>query len=176
MRRLPHLILALLFVVGLAAPSARAADAFFDGVSSDGKVAVFTTEQQMVGGDTDQEFDVYARAYDSGLGEDVTRPVSIGPNGGNDTLPATYRGMSTDGRYVFFTTKERLVAADTDQEQDVYVRDLVHNTTLLVSQGSSNCADEGCGDGNLPANLAPERDCGGWADGLLHQPGTAQRP
>ena len=162
MRRLPPLILVLL-LSGLAAPSAHAADAFFDGVSSDGKVAVFTTEQQMVAGDTDQELDVYVRAYDSGLEEDVTRPVSIGPNGGNDTLPATYRGMSTDGKYVFFTTKERLVAADTDQEQDVYLRDLVHNATLLVSQGSAGCANEGCGSGDLPASLAPE---GVAADGL----------
>jgi hypothetical protein len=161
-RSFPFLL--LLLISGLApAPGAFAADAFFDGISADGKVAIFTIEQSLVGGDTDQELDVYVRAYDPILGEEVTRPVSIGPNGGNDTLPATYRGMSTDGKYVLFSTKERLVAADKDEEQDVYMRDLVHNQTLLVSQGSLGCANQGCGNGSLPANLAPE---GVSADGL----------
>jgi hypothetical protein len=163
MRR-SFLFLSLLLFSGLSStPGAFAADAFFDGISADGKVAVFTTEQSMVGGDTDQELDVYVRAQDPILGEDVSRPVSIGPGGGNDTLPATYRGMSTDGKYAFFSTKERLVTADKDEEQDVYMRDLLHNETLLVSQGSLGCAPQGCGNGNLPASLAPD---GVAADGL----------
>lgn len=163
MRRFLPFLLLLLVSSLLFAPGAFAAAAFFDGISADGKVAVFTTQQSMVGGDTDQELDVYVRAHDPLLGEDVTRPVSIGPNGGNDTLPATYRGMSVDGKYVFFSTKERLVTDDKDEEQDVYMRDLVHNETLLISRGSLGCAPQGCGNGNLPAGLAPE---GVAADGL----------
>ena len=162
MRR--SLLLSLLLFGSLwTAPSASASDAFFDGISLDGKVAVFTTAEPMVGGDADQELDVYVRALDPGLGEDVTKPASIGLNGGNDTLPATYRGMSADGKYVFFSTKERLETADKDEEQDIYLRDLVHNETLLVSQGSPACAAQGCGNGSFPANLAPE---GVSADGL----------
>src|SRR5215212_3466326 len=163
MRRLALLLLLLLIGCAASASGALADDAFFDGISDDGTVAVFSTKQQMVTGDTDQEPDVYARVFDSSLGEDVTKPVSTGPNGGNDTLPATYRGMSTDGRFVFFSTKERLVSDDVDQEQDVYLRDLVHNTTLLVSKGGADCVEDGCGNGDLPANLVAG---GVSADGL----------
>ena len=46
--------------------------------------------------------------------------VSTGPAGGNGPLTAAYAGSSTDGERVFFETLERLVAADTDNRNDVY--------------------------------------------------------
>jgi len=135
--------------------SALAAPAFYDGNSADGSVAVFSTKEQMVPGDTDQELDVYVREFDSGLGEYLTREVSIGPRGGNDAQPATFDGMSKDGNEVFFSTAEQLVPADTDQAEDVYLRDLVHNRTVLVSQGSSGCTGQGCGNGAFAASFLP---------------------
>ena len=140
----------------LATPNALAAPAFHDGISDNGAVAVFSTSEQMPNtGDTDQEPDVYVRAFDSALGELVTREVSIGPRGGNDTRPARYDGISPDGTKVFFSTEEPLVLEDTDSQEDVYLRDLVHKKTVLVSRGDGSCAGLGCGNGDADAGFAP---------------------
>ncbi len=142
-------------LLGVCAQSALAAPAFYDGNSSDGSIAIFSTKEQMVPGDTDQELDVYVRAFDMGLGENLTREVSIGPVGGNDALPAIYSGISSDGSEVFFSTEEPMVAADTDDADDLYVRDLGENRTVLVSQGSASCAGQGCGNGGFDASFLP---------------------
>jgi hypothetical protein len=139
-----------------AGSSAIAAPAFYSGISSDGSVAVFSTKDQMVPGDTDQEVDVYVRSLDSILGEYVTRQVSLGPTGGNDTLPSVYNGISFDGDEVFFSTTEGMVAGDTDQSQDVYVRNLDENRTLLASAGDSSCAIQGCGNDEINASYVPD--------------------
>src|SRR6478609_5370895 len=132
---LPALLCLLVCLAATSAEVATAAPAFYDGNSADGKVAAFTTAEQMVPGDTDQELDVYVRGFDGSLGEYVTREASIGPWGGNDTLPAFYNGLSADGTELVFSTVERLLPADTDQKEDVYLRDLTENTTALISQG-----------------------------------------
>lgn len=165
-RLVPRLIpLALLCAtVGsvAVASSALAAPAFYGGISADGGVVVFSTKEQMVPGDTDQEADVYVRSLDASLGEYVTREVSIGPAGGNDALPSTYNGISADGTEVFFSTREGMVVADTDQKQDVYVRNLVDNRTLLASAGDPSCAPQNCGNEELDASYVPG---GAVADG-----------
>jgi Tol biopolymer transport system component len=153
-RRAVHSLLLSLFLTVIAAPAAGASPAFYDGISPDGEVAVFTTTEQMVPGDTDQEPDVYVRDYDEGLGEYVTREVSIGPLGGNDTRPAIYDGISADGTAVVFSTDEPMVPADTDQEEDVYLRDIVENRTVLVSRGDGSCSGQGCGNGQGSASFA----------------------
>jgi hypothetical protein len=151
----------ILIALCILAPIASAAPAFYDANSSDGSIAVFSSKEQMVPGDTDQELDVYVRSFDSGAGEYLTREVSIGPAGGNDAQPAIYDGMSSDGTEIFLSTNEPLVAADTDHSEDVYVRNLSENRTVLVSQGSAACSGQGCGNGVfdasfLPGGVAPE--------------------
>lgn len=126
------------------APAAFAAPAFYAGNSADGTIAVFTTEEQMVTGDTDQEEDIFVRALDTGLGEYLTRQVSIGPSGGNNAQPAHFDGMSRDGNEIFFSTSERLAPGDTDSLSDLYVRNLVENRTLLVSVKDSTCTSVAC--------------------------------
>ena len=140
----------------MVAPSASAAIAFYDGNSADGSIAVFSTKEQMVPGDTDQEEDVYVRSFDLGLGEYLTREVSIGPRGGNDAQAARYDGMSSDGSEVFFSTEEPMVAGDTDDADDLYVRNLTENRTVLVSQGDPGCAAQNCGNGAFDASFVPE--------------------
>lgn len=141
----------------IAAPNAAALPAFYGGNSADGKVVVFTTVEQMVTGDTDQQEDVFVRSFDSGLGEFVTREISIGPSGGNDARAAHYEGMSEDGAEIFFSTKEKLVGEDTDQgAEDIYVRNRTENRTILVSRGDSSCAAQGCGNGTQPAIFLPD--------------------
>jgi len=146
---------AALVVAAVWAAPAGALPATYDGIAADGHLALFNTAEQMVPGDTDHEQDVYVRAFDAGIGEYVTREVSIGPLGGNDAYPAIYDGVSGDGGRVFFSTKEPLVPADGDHREDVYTRDLSTNTTTLVTQGDSSCAGEGCGNGAADSSFVP---------------------
>jgi hypothetical protein len=147
--------LALAGIALICAPAAAsAAPAFYDGNSADGSVAVFSTKDQMVPGDTDQQLDVYVRSFDSSLAEYVTHEVSLGPRGGNDALPAQYVGMSSDGNEIFFSTRESLVPGDTDSSGDIYMRVLSENRTVLVSQGG-DCAGQGCGNGEVEADALP---------------------
>src|SRR5213592_3363773 len=146
---------ATLLALAIWVTAARALPATYDGIAADGHLALFSTAEQMVPGDTDHEQDVYVRAKDATLGEWVTREVSIGPLGGNDAYLAQYDGVSSDGSKVFFSTKEPLVTADGDRKEDVYMRDLGTNTTTLVTRGDSSCAGEGCGNGAADSSFVP---------------------
>jgi Tol biopolymer transport system component len=153
------LLLLLFCVVGAVAVCApalasAAAPATFGGISADGSVVAFTTTEQLVPGDTDQELDVYVRTYDSSQGEYVTREVSIGPGGGNDTQEANYDGISGDGKEIFFSTKEALMPGETDKAEDVFVRNIAENRTLLVSAADPSCAIPSCGNNENPATFS----------------------
>ncbi len=146
--------LVALGAVLLSAPVAQAAPARYEGISADGRVAVFSTVDQLLPGDTDLQRDVYVRELDEELGY-VTREASLGPTGGNDAYPAQFLVIDAAGDGVFFATKERLTAADKDSAEDVYVRDLAEDTTALVSAGDPSCAASGCGNANVNAGAAP---------------------
>jgi len=146
---------AALLALALWALPAGALPVTYDGIAADGHLAIFSTSEQMVPGDTDHEQDVYVRAKDTGLGEWVTREVSIGPLGGNDAYPVQYDGVSSDGSRAFFSTKEPLAAADADRREDVYMRNLETNATTLVSQGDASCVSEGCGNGAADSSFVP---------------------
>src|SRR5439155_4332092 len=96
---------------------------------------------------------VYERSFDEDIGAYVTREVSLGPTGGNNSYAAQFEGVSEDGLRVFFSTEERLVAEDADLQTDVYMRNLESGTTVLVSQGEAACVP-GCGNGDQPVNFA----------------------
>lgn len=152
---LSMLLVAALMAIALSASPAAASPATYGGISADGRLAVFSSDEELVSGDTDHERDVYERSYDEVLERYVTREVSIGPTGGNDALPAQYDAVSAGGSEVFFSTKEPLVAADQDHKIDIYVRDLGTNTTTLVSRGAASCEAQGCGNGAFDASFAP---------------------
>jgi hypothetical protein len=104
--------LALLTLAGWVLPAfATAAPAAYAGASADGGSVFFTTVEKLVPGDTDNKRDVYERFYDSSIGIEsyVTREVSTGPAGGNDSHDASFDGVSEDGVMVFFSTEESLV-------------------------------------------------------------------
>jgi hypothetical protein len=104
-------------------------DTEFKGTSTDGARVLFTTAKRLVPGDTDNQQDVYMRSAGT------TALLSTGPAGGNGNFTAFYGGASEDATRIFFTTGERLVAADMDSEQDVY--ESSGGTTTLVSTVSS---------------------------------------
>jgi hypothetical protein len=143
-----------LCAVALFAPAAFAAPAEFAGSSSDGEKVFFTTSSKVVPGDTDNGFvDVYERFYDgaAGIEASVTREISTGPTGGNDSYNVTFDTVSEDGDFVFFSTAESLVEEDDDHSRDVYERNTITGETLLVSGGSPACAP--CGNGEVPVTF-----------------------
>lgn len=152
--------LALFLLFALSAV-AVAAPPTFKGASADGSYLFFEAEEQLVPGDTDSKRDIFVRAFDATVGEEgayVTREVSVGPTGGNDSYSAIFEDVSADGKRVFFSTDEPLVAADQDRRSDVYVRE-IGGTTKLVSSGASGCLPL-CGNGTFDVGFA-----GASADG-----------
>jgi len=132
------------------APAAIAAPAEFAGASADGEKAFFTTAAKLVPGDTDNGFvDVYERFYDPPPGAEafVTREISTGPTGGNDSYNVTFDAVTEDGNLVFFSTAESLVEEDKDHALDVYRRSTQTGETVLLSGGAPTC---GCGNAEAP--------------------------
>jgi hypothetical protein len=119
-----------------------AAAASFSAASDDDTHAFFGSAEQIVGGDTDGQFDLYQRA--SG----ITSQISIGPAGGNGAFGAGFTDSSADGASAFFFTNESLVAADTDNAVDIYERS--GSATTLVSAGQIN------GNGAFDAGYADD--------------------
>jgi hypothetical protein len=149
--------LAVLFSLAVGAPAANAADARYEGASADGSIVFFSTDEQpLLLGDTDLRTDVYMRSFDDapGIEDFVTRKVSTGPAGGNNAFDAFFAGASEDGKRIFFSTKESLVAADADHATDLYLRDLTEPaTTTLVSGADPSCSTPECGSAELNANF-----------------------
>ncbi|TMK56519.1 MAG: hypothetical protein E6G51_09805 [Actinobacteria bacterium] len=123
----------------------------YDGASADGTRAFFSTEEKLVGVDEDLSEDIYERD----LTTNTTSLVSIGDAGGNGETDANFSpgGVIPGGDKVFFRTSEVLDADDGDTFIDLYIRDLDAGTTTLVSAGSADCANLGCGEGNFAATL-----------------------
>jgi hypothetical protein len=111
-------------------------------LSSDGQTLAFVSfATNLVGGDTNGEFDVFVRDLQAG----VTERVSVSSSGGqgNDESGAPY--MSPDGRFIsFHSLATNLVAGDTNGFLDVFRHDRLTGTTDLVSvsatgfQGNAN--------------------------------------
>lgn len=142
-------------VSAVSATAVAAAPANFAGASTDGETAFFTTTDKLVPGDTDNRQDLYERSYDPAFERHVTRLVSTGPTGGNDSYPVLYAGASEDGARASFSTEEQLVGADKDRSEDIYERDLGANTTTLVSAGDPSCQSSGCGNAEVDASFSP---------------------
>jgi Tol biopolymer transport system component len=143
-----------LALIAFGAPAAVAAPAEYAGSSADGSKVFFTTAAKLVPGDTDNGFvDVYERFYSEAPGIEtyVTREISTGPTGGNDSHDVIFNAVSNDGTKVFFSTAESLVAEDTDKVRDVYERNITTGETILVSGGSPSCGP--CGNREIPATF-----------------------
>jgi hypothetical protein len=117
-------------------------------VAPDGRHLVFVTTAAATADDQDASADVFEWSEDSGK---VVR-VSGDGDRGNDPVDAALstaatcsplsgrydppRGMSDDGRFVFFQTDEALVPQDSNGKTDVYQHDLTTGKTSLLSAGT----------------------------------------
>ena len=103
-------------------------------LSSDGNSVVFKSNaDDLVSGDTNGFYDIYA--YDRWSG--ATERISLTSGGGEGNGPSELPSVSSDGRYVAFdSAATNMVAGDTNVAQDVFLRDRQSGTTERVSVGA----------------------------------------
>lgn len=101
-------------------------------ISGDGRYVGFESAGRLVPDDTDHRTDVYVYDRVTGTPQRVT-VNSAGEPADTDTYLADVT-LSADGRFVAFDSRAaNLVPGDTNGVRDVFVRDLRHQTTRLVS-------------------------------------------
>ncbi|HYH59460.1 MAG TPA: hypothetical protein VD790_09605 [Thermoleophilaceae bacterium] len=105
--------------------------AFFQRVADDGSPVFFATDEPLVAGDGDLLADVYQRTFGPG---GATTLVSTGPTDPDVAHAGLFR-ISADGTRVFFSTTDKLVAADTDSVTDLYERAGTATTLVSVGEG-----------------------------------------
>ena len=115
-------------------------------LSADGRFVAFEClDASLVPNDRNHDYDVFVRDLLGGATElisahDATLP-SMAPNG--PSLISTL-AVSTDGRYVAFASDaDNLVANDTNGCRDIFRRDLLLGTNILVSVGTNGVAGDG---------------------------------
>jgi Tol biopolymer transport system component len=101
-------------------------------ISDDGQRIVFRTATNLDPADTNGVIDVYLRDLATNTTTLVSRATGSAAAVGDDFFD--HPAISADGRFVAFVTPASLDAADAGQVMDVYVRDLMSNTTRLVSR------------------------------------------
>jgi Tol biopolymer transport system component len=103
-------------------------------ISDDGDRVAYTTTDSHVPEDTNGTHDVYVYSFGAGTWTLASRGDGAGPVGDGASRNAH---MTPDGRYVaFWSRAANLTAGDTNGRSDVFLRDLVANRTVLVSQAS----------------------------------------
>jgi Tol biopolymer transport system component len=117
---------------------------FASSVSPDGRYVAFASDaDDLVANDTNGCRDVFLR--DILLGTNLL--VSANTNGQVASGPSSEPALSANGRYVAFSSYANdLVPGDTNNTQDVFLRDLLLGTTALASVNTT-----GTGSGNGPS-------------------------
>jgi Tol biopolymer transport system component len=105
-------------------------------ISADGRFLAFTSSaSNLVPGDTNGAEDVFV--HDRRWG--TIERVSVGPGGVPGNGESGAATISTDGRFVAFdSSASNLVPGDTNDEDDVFVRDRWRGTTERVGDGGDD--------------------------------------
>jgi Tol biopolymer transport system component len=127
---------------------------FYPSISADGRYVVFQSDAgNLVASDSNSATDIFLRDRTAG----VTTLVSVSTAGVQGDKQSVTPSISADGRYVTFTSlADNLVPNDTNNDRDVFVRDLVTGTTELVSQSTAGALGNGPsgGFGAGPARIS----------------------
>ncbi|NMG06351.1 PD40 domain-containing protein [Brasilonema sp. UFV-L1] len=100
-------------------------------ISADGRfVAFYSFANNLVPGDTNNNSDIFVRDLQTG----TTTRVSVADDGTQGNNFSSSPSISADGRFVAFSSNaNNLVPGDTNNNSDIFVRDLQTGTTTLVS-------------------------------------------
>jgi hypothetical protein len=129
-------------------------------VSADGTRAFFRTEEPLVSGDTDAVRDIYERSGG------VTTWISESTPTGD--FPAFFKGISSDGTRVLYSTFEQLANDDGDNSEDIYSR--FAGETSLVSDGATDddaTFERASADGSKVFFTSPEKIIASDKDGAF---------
>src|SRR4051794_16925192 len=119
----------------LRPPELGTTQGVLEGVSGDGSLAVFSTEQPLTAADTDSSTDLYELV--GGHLQLVSDRVQAGPDADRDV---DLDAISRDGSHIVFSTEEPLTADDGDTgSDDVYEHSA--GVTQLVSKRQQPGAD-----------------------------------
>lgn len=132
-------------------------------LSSDGRYLAFASfASNLVGGDTNNEIDVFVKDRQTG----AISMVSVSDAGDAGIGASGSPSISADGRYVaFLSSAANLVAGDMNQAADAFVRDRVAGSTTRVSVKTGGAQTQGhvtevaiCADGSAVAFCASASD------------------
>ncbi len=103
-------------------------------ISADGMVIAFTSDNgKLVNGDTNGFNDIFVSHWMT----NTTTRVSIASDGTEADMPSYYSAISADGQSVVFeSAASKLVINDKNNAPDIFIRDLMANTTTRISVAS----------------------------------------
>ncbi len=97
-------------------------------------MAFFSPVGNLVPGDNNATDDVFIRDW----GSDQTERISVSSAGAQGNGRSWWSEISDNGRFVVFSSlASNLVLSDTNAVQDIFLRDLVANSTVRVSTSST---------------------------------------
>ncbi len=104
-------------------------------ISADGRFVAFSSDAfNLVPGDTNNTRDIFVRD----LSTNITTRVSVDSAGNQGKNLSRAPSISANGRFVaFLSNASNLVPGDTNNKEDIFVRDLSTNTTTRVSVDSA---------------------------------------
>lgn len=130
--------------VSVSSEGAQADEGGFEpSVSADGRYVAFSSHaRNLVGNETDYDFDIFVRDLVTNVTTRITSPGDAQQTNGGSRVPA----ISGDGRYVAFISDDSgLVAGDTNEQGDVFVHDRLNGTFSRV-----NVANDGAQANSYP--------------------------
>ncbi len=107
----------------------------YPAISGDGRFVAFSSvADNLVPGDTNETRDVFVHDRETG----ITSLVSVNSAGEQGNALSGTPSISGDGRFIAFSSvADNLVPGDTNEAQDIFVRDLQTGITSLVSVNSA---------------------------------------
>jgi RHS repeat-associated protein len=124
-------------------------------LSADGRFVLFESDaSDLVPGDMNARRDVFVRD----LQTNTTTLASVGMGGAAANAPSFAQSISSDGHLVVFASAAtNLVSLPTNNQRNVFVRDLTAGTTTLVSANFNNTAGGNAAAASTgPAVLSPD--------------------
>jgi Tol biopolymer transport system component len=114
----------------LGVMESTAASVAFPSISGNGQLVIFSTPIQLLPGDTDDWFDIYAWHRDT----NTIEQISVESDGSEGIAVGVKGVATTDGRYVIMVIGGALEPTDTNNGNDIYRHDRVTGVTERISQ------------------------------------------